>query len=116
MAGNALIAQTSDQGNAAIAGASAHLLALGTGAPYTVPSGTWEMLVGLMVNVGSGGSPVMPNARGVSMNAAQVDSTTGLFTTSRQYCATNGTSLGATAPAGPLTLTVNANLPYIGAN
>jgi hypothetical protein len=115
-----LIGQSADQLNAALSAGAAKPLALvaasGFTIPYVVPAGVFALLAGVMINVGTGGSPAMPSLRGVTLNAAQTDSATSLFPTSLVYAATSGSSLGATAPAAPLTLTASGNLVYLGAN
>ena len=108
------IAQSGTQGSTAIGGASAHLLALGAGAPYTVPGGTTYVYGAVMINTGAGGT--QPTIRGPSMNAATVDASTSMFTTSAIYSGTNGAALAGSAPSGTVTLAVNANLLYLGAD
>jgi hypothetical protein len=111
----AFVAQSADQTNTALANSTAYMLALsGGGAPYTVPSNTYSVYVAVMVNTGTGGSPVMCTLRGPSMSTAQGEGSGSLFPTGLAYCGTNGTSLGATAPSGTITMTPNGNVCYMG--
>ena len=110
------VAQSADQTNTAIASSHAYMLALGTGAPYTVGSGVTYLYAAVMVNTGTGGSPVQPTLRGPSQNAALVDATTSLWPTAAIASAINGSSLGATAPSGTITLSASGDLMYLGAS
>ena len=114
-----LIAQSADQGTVPLTASTAHMLALGSPAPYTVPPTVTFLYAAVMVNVGTGGSPVNPTLRGPFFSNAIFDSTTSLFPTSRMYAATNGSGLGATAPnpgGTALTLAAAAGLVYFGAS
>lgn len=108
--GTSLIAQSATQGTGAIPANTRQLLNLGTGAPYTVPAGTYALLGAVMV-----AAATVPTFRGFGGQAVLMGGTNDLFTGSTVYAATNGSALTTAAPAGPLTLAVASNLLYLGA-
>lgn len=103
-----LLSQTAAQGGAATWAANS-VKSLALGAAQTITT-TGIYYIGIMVNAGTGGSPAVPSLRG---QASGTSTLTGVFVTGmKQLSGTNGTGLGATAPAGPLTIANNANIPY----
>jgi hypothetical protein len=90
---------------------------LGSPAPYTVPS-SGIYWVGLMINIGTGGTPAMNTLRGQELShsnfAAGADASgpTGMA----NLAATNGSNLGASAPGGPISFTNSSHLMYCAAD
>lgn len=110
-AGN-LLGQTADQGGVATwSSGAAKTLALG--GSYTVPT-TDFYYVTIMVNSGTGGAPVMPTIRGISLGTATIGGGggAGLPSGIKRLAATAGSALGAVAPTGPVTFTNAANQAY----
>jgi hypothetical protein len=110
------IAQSADQTNTTIAFDTAYMLSLGTGAPYTVGSGITFLYAAVMINTGTGGSPTQPTIRGPSQVGPLVSGSTSLWPSANIASATNGSSLGATAPSGTISLTTSSNYMYMGAS
>jgi hypothetical protein len=110
------IAQSADQTNTSLAFDTAYMLSLGTGAPYTVPGNVTYLYAAVMINTGTGGSPTQPTIRGPSQVAPLIAGSTSLWPTANIASATNGSSLGATAPSGTITLTASVNYMYLGAS
>lgn len=104
-AGN-LIAQSADFGSTARAANTAYKIALGTGAPYTVPAPT-TLLVGISLTV----STTMPTLSGASVRngimAGNVASL-GVVVKSKSH----GSAVGATAPSTVATPTTTFAVPY----
>lgn len=100
----ALIAQCTDQGTAALAANTLKTMALASPAPYTVvTSGVYYLA--LMVNVGTGGSPIMPTMVGCSQGNTTENGA--IISGQKVLCQTSGTSLAGTAPgtiASPSTI------------
>jgi hypothetical protein len=105
-----LMAQTADQGGAATWGSNT-VKALNLSAAQTIPADGWYY-VGVMVNMGTGGSPVMNTVRGVAGAAAMSGITAGWPTGYKTLGGSNGSGLGAVAPAGPLTIASALLWPY----
>jgi hypothetical protein len=102
-----LITQSADQGVATLTSNASKTIALGT--PYTVPlTGTYY--VAMMVNFGTGGSPVMPTIVGIngatSMNGNNVSANLVSMSLS------SGTGLTTTAPGTISSPTSQGSLPY----
>jgi len=105
-----LLAQTADQGTAAWAGGAIKTLALT--AAQTIATTGWYWAA-LMVNPGTGGTPATPTIRGVNLGSGSLSggSASG-WPSGLKLGATNGSSLGASAPAGPITPAAGANYLY----
>lgn len=106
-----LLAQTADQGGAATWAANT-VKTLALSAPQTIAT-TGLYYAALMVNAGTGGSPTVPSMRGTSVASTAFSTTTGWPAGRKVIVASSGTALGATAPAGPITLTAITNAPYV---
>lgn len=97
------LVQTADGGHAMNA-ANVNTLALAS--TYTVPAGVTAIYAGVMVYIGTGGSPATGTLRGASIIAAQMATGIG----GRVYFATADTNLtSATAPSPAASLTGAAN-------
>jgi hypothetical protein len=107
--GGNLISQSADQGGSATMAASTRKT-FDLPSSYSVPADGF-VYAAFMVNVGTGGTPVVPTLRGASTGGSAV-AAPGL-TNFATLAATNGTGLGATAPAGPLTLTATSGIAYM---
>lgn len=101
-----LISQSADEGNAA-AWATFTAKTKALGAPYTVPvSGVYYAVANVVA--GTGGSPAQPTVRGSAGNSPIP---AGVLASQKPLGGTCGSGLGATAAAGPLTIT-SAAYPY----
>ena len=101
-----LIAQSPDSG-ASTAWAPGTTKDFAFPAPYTVPVDGWYY-VGLMINFGTGGTPVMPTMRGMTLQSSTASSSAFWPTGAKMITATAGTGLTTTAPAGPVTFAAGA--------
>ena len=109
-AGN-LLAQTADQGGAAT-WASNTVKTLALTSPQTIAASGYHYAA-LMVNSGTGGSPTVPSMRGTAIASTAFSTTTGWPAGRKVIVGSNGSSLGGTAPAGPITPTAITNAPYV---
>jgi hypothetical protein len=109
-----LLGQTPDLGGAVTWPASTHKLFTFPATLYA-PTTAWHY-VALMVNVGTGGAPAPPTTRGINVIATPISDGAGWPANPpyrvRTLAGTAGAGLGATAPAGPLTLAAGPNVPY----
>lgn len=98
--GGTLIAQSADQGGSATwAAGSWKTLALSS--PYTATQ-SGLFLAGLMINTGTGGTPVMASLRGNSTNGAYIGTgNPGQPPGMRSYAFSAGSGLGGSAPVSP---------------
>jgi hypothetical protein len=104
-----LLGQSADQGGSATWVANA-MKTLPLASPYTVTT-TGVYYAAVMVNFGTGGTPVVPAYRGLSGNTTLWSSfPTGA--SGKTMAGTNGSALTTTAPTGPITPTVSAVAPY----
>lgn len=112
-----LVAQSTDAPSATWAASNWKQFTLASPAPYTVPaSGIYY--VGLMIAIGTGGTPAMPTLRGAEMSSTNFSggSTASGPTGMVPLAATNGSSLGASAPAGPIALANSSHCMYVATN
>ena len=106
-----LLAQTADQtptGGFTWASGTTKDIALSAAQTITT---TGVYYAGVMVNAGTGGAPVQPSVRGLALLEAATE--TGYVTGQKALGGTNGSSLGASAPSGPIVLASVVNFPYV---